>query len=337
MSRPEVLAFLSDIKTNPADDTPRLILADWLTDQDDPRGEFIRLQCQLARMEETDPGRPALRQRESELQEAHESDWLGPVFPVMDKVGFHRGLLTVEARIQKLRGKYAKPLPDCEEWAWVETLKLRGNAKALAALCGTPLLDGIVTLHFVGGFLSEKQRQLDDKGLRTLGGSSYLQTLTTLILRSVKIEDGSDLSPLLPLFSRLTSLDLRHCHLGDRIILALAGLVSQPRLTCLELCGNYITALGVKALVASTVFQGLTWLSLNWNLVGDAGALALASAPHLARLTYLDLRGNGITDVGALALAHSSTLRGLTTLGLGLDELSEQTQQAIRQRFTVEE
>ena len=39
---PEVLAFLADCKENPMDDTPRLVLADWLEEQGDPRGEFLR-------------------------------------------------------------------------------------------------------------------------------------------------------------------------------------------------------------------------------------------------------------------------------------------------------
>jgi uncharacterized protein (TIGR02996 family) len=34
--RPEVLAFLEDIKEHPDDDTPRLVLADWLEDHGDP-------------------------------------------------------------------------------------------------------------------------------------------------------------------------------------------------------------------------------------------------------------------------------------------------------------
>lgn len=43
-------AFLADIIAHPADDTPRLIYADWLTDQgQDIRAEFIRRQIALTR------------------------------------------------------------------------------------------------------------------------------------------------------------------------------------------------------------------------------------------------------------------------------------------------
>ncbi len=41
-------AFLADIIARPDDDTPRLIFADWLTDNGEPeQAEFIRVQCEL--------------------------------------------------------------------------------------------------------------------------------------------------------------------------------------------------------------------------------------------------------------------------------------------------
>jgi uncharacterized protein (TIGR02996 family) len=46
--------FLADILARPADDTPRLVFADWRTERDGPgdslRAEFIRVQCELARL-----------------------------------------------------------------------------------------------------------------------------------------------------------------------------------------------------------------------------------------------------------------------------------------------
>ncbi len=60
-------AFLQAILEAPDDDTPRLIYADWLEDQGDPRGELIRLEAQLARLAADDPSRPALERRERRL------------------------------------------------------------------------------------------------------------------------------------------------------------------------------------------------------------------------------------------------------------------------------
>jgi uncharacterized protein (TIGR02996 family) len=48
--------FLTEILAGPDDDVPRLIFADWLEERSDPRGEFIRVQCELATLSK--PPRP---------------------------------------------------------------------------------------------------------------------------------------------------------------------------------------------------------------------------------------------------------------------------------------
>ena len=53
--------FLSAIRQTPADDTARLVFADWLDEQDDPacktKAAFIRLELQMAEAPEDAPGR----------------------------------------------------------------------------------------------------------------------------------------------------------------------------------------------------------------------------------------------------------------------------------------
>jgi uncharacterized protein (TIGR02996 family) len=70
--------FLADIIEHPDDDAPRLIYADWLDDHGQPkRADFIRVQCQLARL---DPGIASLRDY---------TVWLGEAYKGQD----HAGLL----------------------------------------------------------------------------------------------------------------------------------------------------------------------------------------------------------------------------------------------------
>ena len=61
-------AFLQSIRETPDDDAPRLIYADWLEEHGDARAaaraEFIRLQCQRARLPAYDPRRQDLLDRE---------------------------------------------------------------------------------------------------------------------------------------------------------------------------------------------------------------------------------------------------------------------------------
>src|SRR5258708_4338317 len=90
--RPEVLAFLQASKEQPDDDTPRLILADWLEDHDEePRAEFLRVQLQLAQPGKH-PRRRALRERELQLVTQHAAGWLAPLPSQTSTWSFHRGL-----------------------------------------------------------------------------------------------------------------------------------------------------------------------------------------------------------------------------------------------------
>ena len=65
MSREE--GFLQAIIEEPDDVGLRLIYADWLEERGDPRGEFIRVQCQLEDLDENDSRFDELKTREREL------------------------------------------------------------------------------------------------------------------------------------------------------------------------------------------------------------------------------------------------------------------------------
>jgi uncharacterized protein (TIGR02996 family) len=70
--------FLSAIRQTPADDTARLVFADWLDEQDDPtcktKAEFIRLELQIAGTSENGIDRNLLR-----LAAKLDSTWLAVV------------------------------------------------------------------------------------------------------------------------------------------------------------------------------------------------------------------------------------------------------------------
>lgn len=109
------LAFRRAICENPGEDTHRLAYADWLDERDEPgdaeRAEFIRVQCELARMPpyenirlDLDWSAPgfspeckravALRRRERELFEAHAAAWV----PVPDGYKLMVALLDASGR-----------------------------------------------------------------------------------------------------------------------------------------------------------------------------------------------------------------------------------------------
>jgi uncharacterized protein (TIGR02996 family) len=58
-------SFLWAISENPDDDAPRLAFAVWLQEHGDPRGEFIRVQCELAKIGKDAPSAPGRQDLES--------------------------------------------------------------------------------------------------------------------------------------------------------------------------------------------------------------------------------------------------------------------------------
>src|SRR6266511_2319846 len=91
-------AFLQAVLDEPDDEAPRLIYADWLQERGDPRGEFIQVQCQLARLRAGDPRRVALEVEEQELFDEYGAEWLHAVHPSLWKFdalpcGFRRGFV----------------------------------------------------------------------------------------------------------------------------------------------------------------------------------------------------------------------------------------------------
>ncbi len=85
-------AFLEAVLRDPADDTPRLVFADWLAEHgEEAYGEFIRVQCELARYRigsiSIGPGMDKqierlieLRRRERDLLSDHWPKWLHQAF-----------------------------------------------------------------------------------------------------------------------------------------------------------------------------------------------------------------------------------------------------------------
>src|SRR5689334_1091972 len=97
MSTPaeQLAALLAAVFADPENDDVRLIFADWLTEQGDPRGDLMRVQCTLARLPEDDPGREALVRQEADLHARHATALWGHRPAYLD-VAFERGLLAVQ-------------------------------------------------------------------------------------------------------------------------------------------------------------------------------------------------------------------------------------------------
>jgi uncharacterized protein (TIGR02996 family) len=330
--RPEVIALLEDAKENPEDDTPRLVLADWLEERGDPRGEFVRIQCRLARLGESDEA-AELKQREAELLAKHKAEWLGPLGGEGFYTRFHRGLVGVWPRAHSLRGKRF-PHPPLECLAWVDGLHIHDPiVETVTNLARSPHWTCLTCLDLTsGGYYSDEEVDHPPAGMGPQGGVTVaswpvLSRVTELNLMGNDIgAEGMAALAALSNLERLRILKLGYNNLRDEGAEALASTRSMTNLTVLWLARNRMTARGIAALAPWPGLSHLTTLDLFGNYPGAEGTAALAASPCLGRLTELNLEANNedrvgpgphqIGPEGAAALSRSTALMRLARLDL---------------------
>jgi uncharacterized protein (TIGR02996 family) len=353
MSRPELLAFLEDIKENPADDTPRLVLADWLEEHGDrrdaSRAELIRVQCRLERLAARDPDREALRFREQQLVSEHEAEWMGPLADRGRSPSWKRGL----GRIELAAGDFLKREPKArpswrelertEEYAFLDGLSLTDlHAGDLPSLLASDRLATFTALRLVAcnlgpegaALLAECPRlgrlhelevgdnQIGPQGMRALASSRHLGRLEVLNLWANALEvEGIEVLAASRLLRRLRRLSVAYNALGPVGMEVLAP--HTGGLEHLEVWSNDIGRRGLRALLDAPLTPRLRELDLPWNALRDEGAELLAGSPKAARVKELFLFCNQIQDSGARALADSPHLAGLEVLDLDANRIGE--------------
>jgi uncharacterized protein (TIGR02996 family) len=279
-------AFFQAILDSPDDDAPRLVYADWLEERGDPRGEFIRVQCELARLLEHDPRRPGLEERERSLRRAHEAAWRKtlPALPGIRWFQFERGLM-----------------------AWVRAVNVNAFlTHAPAVFAAAPVRR--VSFDRLAGSRREFMHQvaldtLRAEAVRALVESPYLLRLTGLVLEKTSL--GSPEVAVLaasPRVENLTALDLEKNQIDPEGAAALAESPHLAKLAELNLAYNALGTPGAEALAGATRLTGLRRLDLTYNRIGTAGAAALAASPHLGRLDALFVGGNRIGPAGRATL-----------------------------------
>jgi uncharacterized protein (TIGR02996 family) len=250
--RPVVLAFLRDIKANPGDLTPRLILADWLEEHGDAvraaRGEFLRLQS----LATANSG----KQRQAELLLRFETSWLGPLRPLATSWSWQRGLLHLEIPARALLDD-STDLVQTEAFAWVEGITFRDlTTESVQRLAASPWLAWINMLDLGYNFIG-------DAGVAALCASPYLTNLRTLWLR--------------------------HNAIGDQGAATLAQAEGLANLETLSLVDNAIGGDGARALAASPHLAHLRLLNLEGNRLDQRSRTALEKAARAHPRLWLHL------------------------------------------------
>src|SRR5262245_27535994 len=149
MSRPprsELLALLADVKANPDDLTPWLVLTDWLEENGDEadraRAEYCRL-CFDKFGKKTYASHWEKGERRRELFRDYRDQWFGRHFGFVE---VKRGLLQIISSADQLLQAVDAGMPS-ELPAWVERLVVSDLTSDLVVRLATcPLLEGPVVV-----------------------------------------------------------------------------------------------------------------------------------------------------------------------------------------------
>jgi uncharacterized protein (TIGR02996 family) len=342
-------AFLRGILENPDDDSPRLVYADWLEERADPRAEFIRVQCELAKLPPDDPKWDALEQREWDLLRSHEAEWTKDIKSIVSDWQFHRGFVDTvslgarafvdhadklfqrapicHATLTRLGASSveAKELAACPQLARLHRLEMRGQIDDVPGILGSAHLAQLISL--------------------SLPSNPFGQNFVTTLLRNgglaaleeLAFQDGLGLNTDLHFLAdrkgpaRFKKLDLSRTSPQPAGTSDLKGAPGWSNLTHLNIANNQIRVAGGQALAASRHFTNLTCLVLGGCAVGLKGAQALAASPTFANLTSLDLRDNNLADAAITTIVASPHWTKLRELRLGSNKVGTKGIEALVQ------
>jgi uncharacterized protein (TIGR02996 family) len=289
--------LLDAILENPDSDEARQVYADQLMGNNDPRGEFIQLEIQLAGPLSIRK-REQLRVRRGILLKEHGGKWW-PYSLAHSRV--HKGFLDAAHGSWKQIKAIATKLFESEP---ITELGLTDvGEKDLEAFLKSPWLPRIrrlVMRHLEG-----------DEGFTTLATSPALANLRALNVTASELSADALAELALP---RLENLVLTGNPIGDEGVENLAQWKQLANVETLYLSACEISEEGIDQLFSGAPLAKLKKLTLSNNELGDEGAgVIVKAAARMPALEHLELLRCGLSQSGVKALAKAKlpTLRRL--------------------------
>jgi uncharacterized protein (TIGR02996 family) len=308
---PEAAAFLDRVCADPDDDGPRLILADWLDEHGDPRGEFIRVQLALARLPADDPHREALVEREAALLARFHVPWTEGFKGLAAGPEFRRGFvetINIDGRT------FLRRADELFRMAPIRHVRLLDVGSTFERLIQSPQLARLTALTVYA-------QHMDDRLTRLLAESPYLEGLRSLNIGRNRVGDrGVERLAWSPRFRQLVDLNLSDNAIGDGGARVLAESSNLAGLMSLELRRNELTRAGLGYLVASNVLASLRHLGLAQNHI-RAPREWTSPAAGVVGLNSLDLTENGLTEDAVGMMTLFPGLESLARLDLSQNEV----------------
>ena len=338
-----VAAFERHLLDNLDDTAAWSAYADYLTEQGEPRGDFMRVQ--LALEDETLPKaeRRALQEEEEALRVEHLDEWVGASFAAehFDAGGhpkdgrhrftFCRGFVwdAAEFNIEELW-----PAQELVAWRWLYSLDLGYCELPLGQ---TPLSRNLRSLQVGGDEMSSGANYFDDPAEFVASATR----LERLYLACGRVNTS--------VLFQLPLADMRELHIHCAMHYDTDTLAQNPAFAGLHtvafhphaFCryenadvyeGTFLCAGHMRHIVNSPHLKRLEHLQLNCLSAGDEGIDLLVNSGLIHRLKSLDLRHGCVSDEGAFTLykALDGTPHALEVLKLGDNALTGDGVAALR-------
>jgi uncharacterized protein (TIGR02996 family) len=309
------------LTANPDDLSASMAYADWLSEQGDPRGEFIQVQLAL---ENAAAKRDELLQREAALLQQHQKAWLGELAePFLERdditFRFRRGWLD-EVQIGQMREDLAGLLAAAPEIRLLRRLAVLdpnqppldlGEAYGAHVLVGTAWFE-----------------EDEEVALVPLLESPYLSNIRIFQLGDAEHErcDVGD-GPIAGLIEKMPRLEVLHLFVWKLDEIERIFSMSLPRLRSLRVGGvfNYpVEALAQNASLAAVEEILLQPASPDGHYkLYPQDCSALVSSPHLEALVHLRMPFLWAGDNACQGIVESGALSRLKTLGLPYSAITD--------------
>jgi uncharacterized protein (TIGR02996 family) len=349
------------LAADPDDVAAHAAYADLLTEEGDPRGEFIQVQLALEDEAKPPEERAVLKQREAELLAAHERDWLSDLGPLLeqgeitdymrqhDKINrrtWRRGWLD-SLYIFRLELPLARELARAPaarllrslhiEHASYDTDTARLPSDGIPENTEYPLLYPLAKAPFLTHLRSFQLGETIDFTEESYNCRTHGEGVAELVRRMEVVEKvailahETDTTTLfaLPNLTNLRGLLVYH---ADRYpVEILAGNAALRNLETLRFhpthsypdAEAYLRWQSARSLLTSPNLPSLVHLHLHACDLGDEGCEDIVRSGILKRLKTLDLRHGRISDAGAKILAACPDILHLEKLVLEDNELTE--------------
>ena len=321
-------ALLAAIVADPDDDTPRLVYADWLDENDRPdEAAFLRVQCAAAAAaaDFDHPDYPDLILRDFDLVTWLSARHPDPPLRLPKSLQLlagqnwwrtaHRGFPRFLAFNENGRSptKAARTIGPALERAF-DTLPGRAvvlrylSVEQLAAVLRLPVFERVTTLKLELRLGEEEA----DEAARVVASAPLLRNLRSLALWFAVGEAGCEALGASPHLGRLDDFALTAAGLTPAAVRALVGGGWFTNLRAIELDGDPPDGF-LDALAALPPFPRLDTLGLRRSIIPAASWLALARSAAVPKLASLDVTGGDMSGgrMAALARAKGFALRFL--------------------------